>query len=250
MTTIGNPSARSCVAAPLSNVSPISIQNLIAMGTDKTLCCGSGDSFLIERFIGQDEADRVLSSIDASITYLSRQDPRMQFKLYGKTLALPRDKAVCGEIEYDQEKLLRIEPFYKYAVDTPPVEDWKGTILEEMKSVIDERSGQCCNHVVVNQYRSGIDYIGFHHDKSKSFVEGSSVLTVSLGSSRILRLKKVKGDNQGEVRDYILNHGSLFVLGPKTNIEWKHSIVKRPNHIGRRVSMTYRSIAARRSQPL
>ncbi len=37
--------------------------------------------------------------------------------------------------------------------------------------------------------------------------------------------------------------GSLFQLGPKTNSEWKHSIVKKSGVQGVRISVTLRSIA-------
>ena len=211
--------------------------------------CGEGDSFLIERYLPKAKGDQVLAEIDSSITYLSRDDPRMQFRIYGKEVKLPRDKAVLGEIEIDEEKKERIEPFYRYAKDTPPVEDWKGTVLKEIQGYITEDMDQSCNHVVVNQYRDGKDYIGYHHDKSKTFELGSSVLTLSLGASRILRLRKVRGEGKGAIKNIKLNHGSLFVLGPETNRNWKHSIVQKKGLEGRRVSLTYRSIAARRISP-
>jgi len=75
-------------------------------------------------------------------------------------------------------------------------------------------------------------------------VEGSSVFTVSLGASRIFRLKN---DKTGEVQDIDVQSGSLFILGPKTNAEWKHSIVKCSTSVvsNTRISVTMRSIATR-----
>lgn len=199
--------------------------------------CGDGDSFLIEEYLPKIKGDEVLARIDTSIMYLARNDPRMQFHIYGKTMSLPRDKAVYGEIEVDQERKQRVEPFYRYAKDTPMVQDWKGTVLKEVQGYVEDDLDQVCNHVVVNQYRDGNDHIGFHHDKDKTFEEGSSVLTISLGASRILRLRKVKGDDKGKTKDVKLHHGSMFVLGPETNRNWKHSIVQRKKLKGRRVSM-------------
>ena len=211
---------------------------------------GDGDSFLIEEYLPKDKGDEVLAEIDSSITYLDRNDPRMQFHIYGKTMCLPRDKAVYGDVKIDEEKKERVEPFYRYAADTPMVEGWQGTVLEEVQGYVKDDLDQVCNHVVVNQYRGGEDYIGFHHDKSKTFEEGSSVLTISLGASRILRLKRVKGEGKGKIVNVKLNHGSMFVLGPETNRNWKHSIVQKKGLKGRRVSLTYRAIAARRKQAI
>ena len=42
-----------------------------------------------------------------------------------------------------------------------------------------------------------------------------------------------------------LVHGSLFILGPLTNAQYKHSIVKetsRKKPVGERISLTYRNI--------
>ena len=108
-------------------------------------------------------------------------------------------------------------------------------------------TGQACNHVVVNQYPDGDSYIGYHQDKDETFEIGSSVLTVSLGTERVMNLKKFKGRKIGKMKSILLPPGSLFVLGPKTNAKWKHAIPKSKKVLGRRVSLTYRAIAARRT---
>ncbi len=214
--------------------------------------CEEGDSYLIPNFVDTEQCAQILAEIDRSITYLSRSDPRMQFKIYGKTLCLPRDKAVYGIIHTDSSTGQKIEPYYRYAKDTPPVEDWQGTVLSAIADELAEKMGQACNHVVVNQYRTGADYIGFHHDKSKTFVPGSQVLTLSLGGTRILRLqKKVKGADgviHRVTKNIRLENGSLFVLGPGTNALWKHSIVREAKVAHRRVSLTFRAIQASRAQ--
>ena len=66
----------------------------------------------------------------------------------------------------------------------------------------------------------------------------------------MLRLKKFKGRKVGKTKSLVLPPGSLFVLGPKTNAKWKHSIPKSKKVLGRRVSLTYRAIAAERRTPL
>lgn len=223
---------------------------MIRTTSDSRIECGEGDSFLIPHFVSDERGNEILAEVDRSITYLSRDDPRMKFKIYGKTLSLPRDKAVYGEIKMDERTGQQIEPFYRYAKDTPPVEDWKDTILKTVADDLIQRSGQECNHVVVNQYRNGKDYIGFHHDKSKTFVMGSSVMVLSLGASRTFRLqKKVRaadGTIHRETINLQLKHGSLFVMGPATNLVWKHSIVQELKINHRRVSLTYRWIEASR----
>ncbi len=96
----------------------------------------------------------------------------------------------------------------------------------------------------MNQYRDGADHIGLHKDKVKDFVPSTSVFTVSLGTTRLFRLKHC---TTGEIQDILLAPGSLFVLGTITNSEWKHSIVKKSvNEVKDvRISLTFRSIGTR-----
>lgn len=160
----------------------------------------------------------------------------------------------------------RVDPLFRYEsgkdVVYPEVKAWP-PILEKLRDKIYEMTGQRCNHCVVNQYRGdknrfifftkfpqrkmsiyyslsdNNDHIGFHFDKTRDFVSNSSVLTLSFGGERILRLKHNKTKAK---EDLHLQSGSLFVLGWKTNTIWKHSIVKTKQKCERRVSLTFRSI--------
>jgi alkylated DNA repair dioxygenase AlkB len=166
----------------------------------------------------------------------------MLFKIYGRSLEYPLDKAFYGCVTVKNGE--RVEPFYKCAKDTAAVKSWAGSVLEQVAAGLKRSCGQPCNHVVVNQYQSGADYIGAHHDKPATFHPGSSVLTLSLGGERTLRLTCVKGLDVGRTHDLRLAHGSLFVLGPVTNKCWKHAILKDKKAEHRRVSLTYRQIEA------
>ena len=240
-------SASSAVTRPLQRHSIYDV-NLSAGRTIHRSSIGTLDSYLIEEYMSPSQADEVMWKVDGFVDYLSRNDPRMLFKIYGKSLEFPRDKAFYGNITVKNGVL--VEPFYKYAKDTPSVKCWKGSVLEEVARDLDRTVGQPCNHVVVNQYQDGSDYVGAHHDKSATFHPGSCVLTLSLGGTRTLRLTCVKGAQQGETHDLELNHGSLFVLGPETNKYWKHSILKNNKQEHRRVSLTYRHIDAVRTSKI
>jgi hypothetical protein len=49
-----------------------------------------------------------------------------------------------------------------------------------------ERSGQVCNHAVVNRYRDGCDSIGAHGDKALDLEDDSFVVSVSFGATRVM----------------------------------------------------------------
>lgn len=166
---------------------------------------GSGDSAYVPNFCNPSIYDQVVKEVE----FLPRDS--LTFKIYGKTLTLPRDKQFYGDIDPKGRV-----PLYRYSKDYIPVINSWGPILKELRDKIEKQIGQHCNHLVANRYLNGNDHISYHHDKERDFVEGSKVLTISLGEPRYLYLKKYD-----QVEKIMLEPGSLFILGPKTNREWK-----------------------------
>ena len=84
-------------------------------------------------------------------------------------------------------------------------------------------NGQKMNHCVTNFYRHGDDYIAHHSDKDLDLDKTGAIVSVSIGSERILELRR-----RAEPRDLtriVLPHGSMLLLGPVTNKFFTHSIL-------------------------
>jgi hypothetical protein len=62
----------------------------------------------------------------------------------------------------------------------PPV------IIRQLSRAVFERSGQVCNHAVVNRYRDGCDSIGAHGDKALDLEDDSFIVSVSFGATRVM----------------------------------------------------------------
>ncbi|KAG5643976.1 hypothetical protein DXG03_009265 [Asterophora parasitica] len=125
------------------------------------------------------------------------------------------------------------------------------------------------NHVLIQHYRSGKDYISEHSDKTIDVVHGSNIVNVSLGAQRVmtLRLKGTRNKDQDEpvvldahgkppprlTQRFPLSNNSMFVMGPETNKKWLHGI-RHDNRAlqskteeellqgGGRISLTFRHI--------
>jgi len=107
------------------------------------------------------------------------------------------------------------------------------------------------NHVIGTQYITGDDFIGFHDDKMKDIAKDSLILILSVGERRELHLQDKDGNL---VHWFVMEPGSLFILGPKTNGIMRHSLVKvgdekviqRKNvhNIGVRISLCLRHITS------
>ncbi len=135
------------------------------------------------------------------------------------------------------------------------------------------------NHVLIQHYRTGADYISEHSDKTVDVVRGSKIVNVSLGGQRFMTLSTKKdalanpkadldaipddgsptapdtgkSKKKRGVQRVPLPHNSIFVMGLETNAKWVHSIRtdKRPLKIknaaerhqnGERISLTFRTI--------
>lgn len=189
------------------------------------------DSNLIQNFITEDMYD----SINEEVMYVPRN--RLLFEIYDKLCEFPRDQAFHGEVEQDGTT-----PLYRSTGETPLVNKWTHS-LQRIRDALEERTGYSNNHVVVNRYLSGHDYIGFHHDKTRDFVENTPVCSVSFGGPRTLRLKHV---DTNETKNFQLKNGCLFILGPQTNRIYKHCIVKTAAECQPRISCTFRNIRTKR----
>lgn len=132
------------------------------------------------------------------------------------------------------------------------------------------------NHVLIQLYRTGADYISEHSDKTIDVVCGSRIVNLSLGARRTMTLRTKKdatanttGNNSNERGDddgggggaattgaqrtkqrVPLPNNSLFVMGLETNARWMHSVhadkrletTKDPTEWGPRISLTFRRI--------
>jgi alkylated DNA repair dioxygenase AlkB len=202
---------------------------------------GAGDSMYFSNIWPKEESQRLFRKLQAELVYVDRST--MTFSIFGRTIELPRDKGFFGDVVADGSSY----PLYRYGGKSYPVVlPWTAT-TRAIRDQLAAATGQYCNHLVANRYRSGADHIGLHRDKDRDFeiINGAaaSVLTVSFGASRTFVLKSA----DGEVESFEIAGGSLFVLGPKTNKAggWKHSIAKTSAFVEERISLTFRSIKTR-----
>jgi hypothetical protein len=85
------------------------------------------------------------------------------------------------------------------------------------------------------------DYIGAHHDKSKELVDGSRIVTISLGAARTFR---VRASKVAAPFDFAVTNGTVIVMPFATNLAFTHEVLKpRRGEDGRRISITLRAFA-------
>ena len=154
-------------------------------------------------------------------------------------------------------------PIYRHPADaSPPLLQFSPTV-SRIRTAVEEQLNHPVNHVLIQHYRSGKDYISEHSDKTIDVVAGSKIVNVSIGATRnmTLRTKKAaslsagesEGDHTRKHQKFPLPDRSMFVMGLETNAKWLHSVRhdNRPFHTkseeerymnGERISLTFRNI--------
>lgn len=176
---------------------------------------------------------------------------------------VPRLVAVQGEVENDGSM-----PVYRHPSDESlPLLPMSPAVLE-IKIEVEKQLGHHLNHVLIQFYRHGNDFISEHSDKSLDIVQGSFIANLSLGAERTMMFRTKRQDkdkssrgvsdatlegNKRRVERAKLSHNSLCRMGLTTNMKWLHSIKqdKRMDkekssaelaYDGGRISLTFRRI--------
>lgn len=217
------------------------------LGPDDTI--GEGDS-------------RIIYDIELPTDAFHRIRKEVQWqKMYHMSGQVPRLVAVQGEILPDGSI-----PIYRHPADeSPPLGAFTPTV-NCIRRTVEQLLDQKLNHVLIQLYRDGQDRISEHSDKTLDIVRGTSIVNVSLGAQRtmVLRTKQAASwantgdeppdsDAARQTQRVPMPDGSMFVLGPLTNMRWLHGIRpdKRPDsektpeelaYNGERISLTFRSI--------
>ena len=177
-------------------------------------------------------------------------------KMHHQTGEVPRLVCCQGTIGDDGSM-----PVYRHPSDqTLPLVAWSPTV-EQVRQAAEKVVSHPLNHVLIQLYRGGNDYISEHSDKTLDIVRGSNIVNVSIGAQRTMRLRtkraKAASDTEPPAQRTTyripMPHNSMIAMSLATNAEYLHGINadKRPAvelteaekaFDGQRISLTFRQI--------
>ncbi|KAL5113660.1 hypothetical protein ACEQ8H_008447 [Pleosporales sp. CAS-2024a] len=245
-----------------------SLSNLPTLGPHDKI--GEGDSHIIHDFLPPDfkhPTDPTRPLRDVIFTQLYNEVHWQT--MHHQTGTVPR--LVCTQGLFGTDGSM---PVYRHPSDQSlPLLHFSPKV-ELVRKRAEKAVGHALNHVLIQMYRDGTDYISEHSDKTLDIVRGSSIVNVSFGAQRTMRLRTKKAttkpfatsDKTQEREEaehsaktervthrVALPHNSLFTLGPATNAAWLHSIQpdkriaseRSPSELaysGIRISLTFRHV--------
>lgn len=157
-----------------------------------------------------------------------KQEP---IRLFGKSILQPRLTAYFGDKSYT------------YSGITMNPLPWLHNLLK-IKSVIEPLAEVKFNAVLINLYRDGNDYIGWHSDDERELELESVIGSVSFGATR--RFIYRRKDNHKIKVELSLADGDLLIMRGETQRFWQHQVPrinsKMANQIRPRMNLTFRVI--------
>ncbi|KAF2844762.1 hypothetical protein T440DRAFT_409520 [Plenodomus tracheiphilus IPT5] len=252
-------------AAPLSKASKVpSLATLPVLGPNDTI--GEGDSHIIYDLFPLDlHHPTDPSKLFRDVIFARLYNEIQWQKMLHQQGEVPR--LVCCQGAFGDDGSM---PVYRHPSDqTLPLLHFSPNVHFVRKQA-EKVVGHPLNHVLIQLYRSGNDYISEHSDKTLDIVAGSSIANVSFGAQRTMRLRTKRTPStttttntphtnlteptqERTTQRIPLLHNSLFTLGPLTNATYLHGIMpdKRlpsdrstaeQDYNGMRISLTFRHI--------
>ncbi|KAK4484985.1 hypothetical protein RD792_007592 [Penstemon davidsonii] len=191
--------------------------------------------------------------------YLDKNIPwtRPTIRVFARSHVQPRDTCYIASPGLPQLGYSGYKP-HAYSWDEfPPLKD----ILDLVHKAI---PGSSFNSLLLNRYKGGNDYVGWHADDEKLYGPTPQIASVSFGCDRDFLLKKKpnrnsqvemtsrnesepprkrsKKVNNVDQHSFLLKHGSLLVMSGYTQRDWVHSVPKRVKAESVRINLTFRKI--------
>ena len=154
--------------------------------------------------------------------------PANHYEVFGRRFTLPRLQTWHADDGI----------VYRYSDNLLTTSPWTPMLLA-LRDRVERCSGYHFNAVLVNHYRNGSDYVGWHSDDERELGSAPVIASLSLGATRAFAFRdKSHPGKSGEV---LLNGGSLALMAPEFQRDWQHSV---PVACGdeARVNLTFRYV--------
>ena len=150
------------------------------------------------------------------------------YTLYGRQVSSPRLVGFYGDNGIT----------YRYSGQTHHALPWTPT-LTALRDLLIETFNTHSNSVLVNYYREGHDYMGWHCDNEPELGPTPTIYSLSFGANRLFRLRHT---STREVLSYDLANGDLLIMAGQTQSFWQHALPKQTRVQTERLNLTFRYV--------
>ena len=143
------------------------------------------------------------------------------FSIFGRSIDVPRQSAWFGDPGV----------VYRYTGIDHAGFGWPAELCA-VRDNLCAMAGMNFNFVILNRYRSGTDYMGWHTDAEPG--AEPQIASLSVGAKRTFKIRQ----EADETVSYDLGDGSLLMFDGRN----RHQLPRRASQTGERINLTFRRI--------
>jgi alkylated DNA repair dioxygenase AlkB len=175
------------------------------------------------KLLNRKEADNYFEKLLTNIQW--KNDEAI---IFGNKIITRRKVAWYGEKPFE----------YTYSKTTKSALPWTKELLE-LKTVIEQKTGDTFNSCLLNLYHTGEEGMAWHSDAEPDLKKNGTIASLSFGAERNFSFKHTQTK---ETVSLLLEHGSLLVMKDTTQQNWLHrlpptKLIRKP-----RINLTFRTI--------
>ena len=175
------------------------------------------------KLLDHKEADFYLNRLLKTIEW--RNDEAI---IFGKKIITKRKVAWYGEKTFE----------YTYSNTTKYALPWTKELLE-LKTRIENETGEDFNSCLLNLYHTGDEGMAWHSDGETDLKKDGAIGSLSFGAERKFVFKHKRTTEKVAL---ILEHGSLLIMKGATQTHWLHRLPPTKKITASRVNLTFRTI--------
>jgi len=132
------------------------------------------------------------------------------------------------------------DPGIKYSYSNNLLETRAWTfLLSDIRAKVELCLDFSFNSVLVNWYRNGEDYVGWHADNEPELGEKPFIVSLTFGAERLFEFRHRKSLECGQI---LLRSGTLLIMQPDFQHHWHHSVPIDETVKEGRINLTFRKV--------
>ncbi len=177
----------------------------------------------IKNFYDAAECERIYSRL------LNEQNwPDNRYVVSGRQFILPRLQT------------WHADPGIRYSYNNNLLETRAWTpLLSDIRAKVESFLNYSFNSVLVNLYRNGADYVGWHADNERELGEKPFIASLTFGAERQFEFRHKKSSASGRIS---LQSGTLLIMQPNFQHHWLHNVPLDTGVTEGRINLTFRKV--------